>query len=269
MADPDEVKRWLSLPENRDLLTWLRLLINPTDSLAWWTLIHLHKGLGSTFVNHVFDTACTTGRSFGEVLQEAANKDFANLVPRIRRIATPFWQSVSTKLKAMELDVCELRTGWGSVILREVDAGRLPSCTPQLRQLLADLDELVEEPQDLGRYLSEIEPLGKDLVLKRSSGVRVMTMIGSKGMTVQATIVMGVDNDLIPRPGEDMAEERRLLYVAMTRSTEYLFLTWARRRYGPAARSGNPNTGPRQPSDLLLGGPVESEDGLTYIQSLS
>jgi DNA helicase-2/ATP-dependent DNA helicase PcrA len=268
IADPDEVRRLLSLPENRDLLSWLRLLINRTDSLAWWTLIHLHKGLGSTFVNHVFDEACSTGRSFGEVLQGAANNDFADFAPSIRRVATVLWQNVSARLNAVELDVREPQTGWGAVILREVDAGHLPPCTPQLRQLLSDLDELVEEPQDLGRYLSEIEPLGKDLVLKRSPGVRVMTMIGSKGMTVQATVVMGVDNDLIPRPGEDMAEERRLLYVAMSRSTEYLFLTWARRRYGPAAHSGNANTGRRQPSELLLGGPVESENGLTYIQTL-
>jgi hypothetical protein len=72
-----------------------------------------------------------------------------------------------------------------------------------------------------------------------------MTMVGSKGLTVGATIVVGVDNDLVPRPDQDLSEERRLLYVVMTRSTDALFLTWANRRRGPGARAGNPNSGRR------------------------
>jgi superfamily I DNA/RNA helicase len=96
-----------------------------------------------------------------------------------------------------------------------------------------------------------------------------MTMVGSKGLTVTATIVVGVDNDLIPRPGQDLSEERRLLYVAMTRAREYRFLTWANRRRGPGARAGRANPGRRTFCEFLRGGPIESEDGVALIRRLA
>ena len=88
-----------------------------------------------------------------------------------------------------------------------------------------------------------------------------MTMQSSKGLTVAATIVMGVDNDLIPNPRYTNSEERRLLYVAMTRSTDFLFLTWANMRGGAQSRAGNTNVrGRRQPTEFLTGGPIESQN---------
>ena len=63
-----------------------------------------------------------------------------------------------------------------------------------------------------------------------------MTMGGSKGLTVRATILAGVEDGLVPRPNSDLSEERRILYVAMTRAREYLFCTWAIQRRGPTAK---------------------------------
>src|SRR5437867_3228813 len=105
----------------------------------------------------------------------------------------------------------------------------------------------------LDRYLSQIQPLSEDLARAQSEGVRFMTMVSSKGLTVKATIVAGVDNDLVPRPDQDLSEERRLLYVAMTRSTDSLILTWANRRRGPGARAGHANPGRRTFSEFLRG----------------
>ena len=47
-------------------------------------------------------------------------------------------------------------------------------------------------------------------------------MTGCKGLTVRATIVAGVDDHVVPRPDGDPDEERRLLYVTMTRATRYV-----------------------------------------------
>ena len=97
-----------------------------------------------------------------------------------------------------------------------------------------------------------------------------MTMMSSKGLTTKAVIVVGVDNDLVPRVNADLSEERRLLYVAMTRPTDYLFLTWCGQRRGPTARAGRPNVlNRRQPSRFLERGPVESEDGDQFVGSLN
>jgi superfamily I DNA/RNA helicase len=93
-----------------------------------------------------------------------------------------------------------------------------------------------------------------------------MSMASSKGLTVRATIVAAVENDIIPRPEVPMDEERRLLYVAVTRATEHLFLTWARIRRGPTARSGRGRANARRHhSRFLDGGPVASQDGNDYL----
>ena len=144
----------------------------------------------------------------------------------------------------------------------------VPSPSEDLAEMLVSLDGLLEADQGLDRYLGQIAPLGKDLALAESEGVRIMTMGGSKGLTVQATIIAALEEGIVPRPDTDLAEERRLLYVAMTRARRFLFGTWARRRRGPTARSGAPRVASRrQHSRFLDGGPVESEDGSEFLKS--
>jgi superfamily I DNA/RNA helicase len=111
-------------------------------------------------------------------------------------------------------------------------------------------------------FLNQIAPLGKDIAQAKQSGVRFVSMAGSKGFTVEATIVVGCEQGLIPRPDRDLSEERRLLYVAMTRARRFLYCTWARRRGGPTARSGDPTVGSRRTVALFLDhGPLETQDG--------
>ena len=54
-----------------------------------------------------------------------------------------------------------------------------------------------------------------------------MTMGASKGLTVRATIVAGAEEGIMPRAEAELSEERRLLYVAMTRPRHHLFVTWS------------------------------------------
>ena len=143
-------------------------------------------------------------------------------------------------------------------------SGPVPALSLDCQELLLALDDLAESGEPLGRYLGQIRPLGRDRDANESTGVRIMTMANAKGLTVKATIVAALD---VPRPGFDEQEERRLLYVAMTRSREFLYCTWARRRRGPTARAGQERVGERRsPSSFLDGGPVESEDGARYIR---
>lgn len=139
-----------------------------------------------------------------------------------------------------------------------------------MNTLLASIDARVEEAEDLDRYLGQITPIAKDIALEKNYKVRIMTLAGAKGLTVKATIIAGLETGLIPMDECDPSEERRLLYVGMTRSEEYLFGTWARTRRGPTARMGR--TLPhdrRQLSELINGGPVDSENGATYLDRVS
>ena len=73
---------------------------------------------------------------------------------------------------------------------------------------------------------------------------------------------------MVPRPEADVDEERRHLYVAMTRARSYLFVTWARRRRGPTARSGTEQVWElRRHSCFLDSGSVESTDGASFLRA--
>jgi len=85
-----------------------------------------------------------------------------------------------------------------------------------------------------------------------------MTMAASKGLTVRATILPALEDSIIPNPRFDEREERRLLYVAMTRAKEFLYCTWVQRRTGPSARAGQETFGRRTYSRFLNDGPVNS-----------
>lgn len=269
ISDPSVVEAMLAENENRRLIAHLRLLVHRTDSLAWWTLLDIQPGVGGTFVEYIFDRASLTNTTFGEAFVAAALEGFAGAPRGTARPATVLWNKVLAMIGAVRPPGEDEATRWGKWIVDMGGAGKLPRCSDQLAQLLSQIDDVTEVGERLGRFLSQIQPIGEDLMRAQSEGVRFMTMTGSKGLTVRAAIIVGVDNDLIPRPDGDLAEERRLLYVAMTRSQEFLFLTWATRRRGPAARSGRTNVGRRQPSDFLRGGPVESQDGPSLIHALN
>lgn len=157
--------------------------------------------------------------------------------------------------------------GWGRWATGLGNGSVVPAPTPEFRDLLLELDTVAEADQELGRFMAQVQPLGEDLASARSGGVRIMGMGRAKGLTVKATIVAAVEDNVIPRPEADVAEERRLLYVAMTRPRSYLYITWARRRRGPTARAGKPQVwGLRRHSPFLDGGPVESTDGPRFLR---
>lgn len=160
--------------------------------------------------------------------------------------------------------------GWGQWMIETTGDEVVPAPSNDLRELLLALDDVAEPDAGLGRYLGQIAPLGRDRASNESEGVRIMTMAGAKGLTVRATIISALEEGLIPRPGFDLHEERRLLYVAITRAKEFLYGTWARRRTGPTARAGLPQVMERRSHwSLLSGGPVESQDGNDYIAARS
>lgn len=151
--------------------------------------------------------------------------------------------------------------GWAAWIAETFGEGAAVTISNELSQLLTEVDDKIEDTDDLGRYLGQIWPLAKDDALAKSNGVRVMTLASSKGLTVEASILCGLETGLIPMEGADQAEERRLLYVGMTRAKTILYGTWARMRRGPTARAGRGQVNERRRACIFLdNGPVRSVD---------
>jgi superfamily I DNA/RNA helicase len=264
-SDADAVERMLAEPNNRRMFATFRLLAHDRDSLAWASLLLLTPGIGQTFCDYIYERARIARVQFGEALFTAYGADFPEAPRSAGRVRT-LMQAVLAWLTAHPAPEEMPEQGWGHwiVVTAGGDVARTPSAA--CIELLHALDDLVEEGLSFGRFLSQITPLGKDRAIAESRGVRIMTMIGSKGLTVRATIIAGVEDGIVPRPDADLGEERRLLYVAMTRAKEFLFCTWAGQRRGPTARAGRARVRQRrQQSHFFIGGPVRSQHGPTYL----
>ena len=266
-SDPAIVERMLAEPPNRRMLEVFRLLVNRSDSLAWASLLQLTRGIGDTFFDFVYDRGRAGRIQFGQALMDAYGEGFAGGPASSSTRARELMRSVLAWVDEHEPPGDGPAGGWGNWIVETADGDVVPAPSIELTELLRALDELVEPDQGLGRFLGQINPLGRDKALAESPGVRVMTLGGAKGLTVRATIVAALEEGIIPRPDAELGEERRLLYVGMTRAKHFLYGTWARRRRGPTARAGEPRVAMRRRhSHFLDGGPVGSEDGQAYIQ---
>lgn len=268
-SDPSYVQALLELADNRKLLEWLRLLVDANDSISWSSLLLLTNGIGQGFFEYIYDLAKAKGVTFASELLRGYETGFSSASTSASKVKEAMAE-VLAWVAQTELPNEQPQEGWGQWIIGTVcKEEAISKPTPEFQKLLLSLDGLVESGQSLGRYLAQIEPLGKDLALSQADGVRIMIMRGSKGLTVRATIIAGVEDGLVPRPKCDLSEERRILYVAMTRAKDYLFCTWALRRRGPTARAGDASANRRRYSDFLSGGTVESQDGKQFLNDRS
>ena len=266
-SDPDAVERVLAEPGNRRMLAIFRLLVNERDSLAWASLFLLTPGIGQTFCDYLYGRARDSHMQFGEALFAARQANFPEAPRSAARVRT-LMETVRAWLAAHPTPEDMPDDGWGHWMVATASNAVVPAPSPECKELLHALDGLVEEGQGFSQFISQITPLGKDRALAESHGVRIMTMVGSKGLTVRATIIAGLEDNIVPRPDGDLGEERRLLYVAMTRAKEFLFGTWAGQRSGPTARAGRSRVRQRrQHSRFFVGGPVPSQDGPTYLKN--
>jgi DNA helicase-2/ATP-dependent DNA helicase PcrA len=261
-ADPNSISRLIEEENNRRFLEYMNLLINPNDSIAWASLLALTTGIGNSFTDYIYSRCVNNRTRFGSELIAAYEDGFPNapgapskLTQRLVQDSLKWMQSQSIPNECPE-------NGWGDWIISLLkNTDFLPDPSAQFKELLRNLDNMAEPGQNMKSYLAQIEPLGKDIALANCDGTRIMTMTSSKGLTVQATIIAGLEEGIVPRPDNELSEERRILYVAMTRARKFLYGTWATQRSGPTARTGQASQNRRNVSTFLDGGPLRSEPG--------
>lgn len=224
--------------EVRKGLAKLHLVVDRSDSLAWWTLLHLEKGISQEFCDFIFNTAANNQAKFGETL--------LRLFPDFSEAPTVNSSSVASRLVNQVLeDISQINpndvdlddTGWARWVIDRIGREYL---NDDAIHLFEETGKLIPAKQGLGYFLGQLEPVAQDLATE-CDAVRIMTITKSKGNTVNTCIVMGVEYGIIPHPKGKREEELRLLYVAMTRATEMSILTFSHLRNKQTAWQGEPN----------------------------
>ena len=255
--------------EVKDMLAYLALINNPSDDLRLRRIINTPaRGIGNASVERVQALAAEQGvpmmpvlRAAGEyaALKTAAARleKFAAMIDALHDAAG------NTELADFYDLVCE-QSGYLRALEDKGDMesrGRLENVQELKSNILAFLDG---EPEDatLAGFLNEIA-LYTDLDSASADNcVTLMTMHSAKGLEFPCVYVVGMEEGIFPgnRAGgdeEELEEERRLCYVAMTRAKEKLTLTNARQRmlFG--------RTTPNAPSRFLNEIPAENVNWLS------
>lgn len=265
VVDTKRAKELLAEPAARQMLAILHLIVNPRDSLSWWTLMKLRKGIGQKAVDEIFALALERNSTFGEVLVSGA-PDFASHGTLLGARMAALWNETKAMIDGLVPDIPQTSGAWGALITGWCAADRLPHCSDEILRLVTKADDPDTELA-FGEFVTRFGLRLQEQAEADQSGVRCMTMSSSKGLTAQACIVVGVEDSLIPWQGADISEERRLLYVAMTRARQHLVMTWVEWRRGQTAHSGSSHSGRRRPTFLLDGGPVESQPAGQFFAS--
>jgi DNA helicase II / ATP-dependent DNA helicase PcrA len=242
--------------EIKDILAYLKVLVNPADEIALKRIINTPpRGIGHATVEKIAELADRRGVIFGEALGEAAKSGLLAPGPR-GRVAV--FQAMLERFKgaAETLPLTELatrvieETGYATK-LQEEGSEEADDRLANIQELLAALEEFERssEERTLSAFLEQVA-LVSDLERGESGreAATLMTLHSAKGLEFPLVFMIGMEERLFPhvRSLEDpaaMEEERRLCYVGMTRARERLFIANARRRrifgqdqYNPPSR---------------------------------
>ncbi|TLM65362.1 MAG: ATP-dependent DNA helicase PcrA [Deltaproteobacteria bacterium] len=227
--------------EIKDILAYLRLLVNPADSVAARRVVNVPaRGIGAATVDRIATLegeaggllpACRLAVERGLLAGAAANR-VAGFVALMDGFRARLDQDIPYAELTAELIE---ETGYGPM-LREERTEEARDRLRNLEELLAGMEEHAASEPTLAGYLEQIA-LVTDLDSYDQSLDRVslMTLHAAKGLEFPVVFMTGMEEGLFPltRSGsgdEELEEERRLCYVGMTRAMEKLYLTHARRR---------------------------------------
>lgn len=255
----------------RRALAIARVCDNIEDELAWWTLLKLTRGVADSLVTAVADAAYENGERFSSRLLRLATAPVDGVSTTSHRRATEMIREI-LRIQEIAQGLAPpdegSANGWADWIMRLAELVGM-TLEDQFVTALTAAGAVTPIANGLRHFLNQLEPVTKDLALEEPN-VAIMSMMRSKGLTRRAAIVMGVEEGIVPRPGvEDPEEERRLLYVAMTRAREFLYLTMATSRSGPTAFAGGGQAGTsRSRSPYFSGSSLQPEPGAGYLSSL-
>ena len=236
--------RFYERKEIKDVLSYLKVLSNPADTIALKRIINVPKrGLGDASIEKVENFANENNMSFYEALSHI--DEITELKTRAKKFKEFYEVMTEIEKDANELSVSELiesvlnKTGYVQLLQ---DEG-----TDEALARIENIDEFVSKAVEYEKSTDEpsLREFLEDIALVADidnyepdeDTVVLMTMHSAKGLEFPYVFIVGMEEGMFPTyrviqygTNEDMEEERRLCYVAITRAKEELFITQAKSR---------------------------------------
>jgi DNA helicase-2/ATP-dependent DNA helicase PcrA len=237
--------------EVKDLVAYLRVVVNQNDEEALKRIINYPvRGIGKTTIERTLIVANDLNIPMFEVLEKAGGyglkgaslESIQQFVQMIR-----FFQSMLGKTNAYDL---AFQVGKHTNLVKELFNDKSAEGLARyenVQELLNSIKEFTETPlneedgevgdKSLGAYLQQITLLtDADNEKEDADVVKLMTVHAAKGLEFSCVFVVGMEETLFPsgmsiNTREELEEERRLFYVAVTRAKQRLWLTYAQSRY--------------------------------------
>lgn len=229
--------------EIKDILCHLKIIVNPADQISLLRAINMREGIGKVSVDRLLKIAADNRKTLYEIISDefyleelrgSARNSIIKLLELIRK-----YSSIKNAI-----DLVEFVKGVIDEIKILVNL-RMEN-TPEAFERISNIDELIsavaqysdsEENPTLEGFLEKVALVSDtDDMDDKKNAVTLMTIHSAKGLEYPVIFITGLEENLFPvtsalNEEEDMEEERRLFYVAVTRAKQKLYITYASERY--------------------------------------
>ena len=238
--------------EIKDVIAYFRLVANPDDEEAFKRIVNYPtRGIGSTTVDKIIRAANNYGVSLWRVISEPmlfpfdANKGTMAKIENFRNLIQTWRERLQTEdAYALGHDII-----MNSGISRDIYGSRNPediSRQENLEEFMSGMQDFVESrrEEDMGDYVYLPDFLQEVALLTDldsdtgddNNKVTLMTIHSAKGLEFPTVFVVGLEENIFPSPMctnsmRELEEERRLLYVAITRAEKHCIMTCAQNRF--------------------------------------
>lgn len=227
--------------EIKDILAYLNLLNNRSDNHNFYRIINVPKrGIGDKTLEKISQYADNRGISMLEAVGELDN--IPEVKGKIKEKILNFYNMIQDIY--MSLDELSIKEIFDEVMMKTKYIDSIPeedSREERIKNIEELLNSIIEterrnEGISLGEYLDMISlSSASDGIEENENYVKLMTVHSSKGLEFDFVFITGMEDGLFPScsystPEEDIEEERRLCYVAVTRARKELFISYVSER---------------------------------------
>ncbi|MFC1501172.1 ATP-dependent helicase [Elusimicrobiota bacterium] len=234
--------RFYERAEVKDILAYMRLIHNSNDDVSFKRVINVpRRGVGKTSMEILQGIAKEKSVSLWSAVDYAQETRLSKNITKVLRDFKCFIQSFRAKKDEMTVLEIARDVVHKTEYIKELEAEdtiEAKSKIENIYELISAIDEFERRSPDksLSGYLTQVSLISDvDDLDDDQEKVTLMTLHLAKGLEFNSVFITGLEEGLFPI-GEasfdpkELEEERRLMYVGMTRAKKYLFLSWAAER---------------------------------------